>query len=181
MKKDHLNSRFNATVRRRLYMAVAIIASVVLLQRPVFNFQDDKGIMYVRSFSMTEKTFVVTQTELATGIPHVTAVMSTKGLRICNYFMIAGCVLCWLCFFEDRWRVFIALVTALLAGVYYILMIYYAMRMSSDHYATLYPNFMAILPAIVLQMMVFVRRNVFHVNLEAEDNALEKNDQPIIR
>jgi len=59
-------------------------------------------------------------------------------------------------------------------------MLFYAMQMSSDHYATLYPNIMAILPAIVCQLMVLTRQNIIHQNLEAEDNALEEPNQPYI-
>ena len=60
--------------RRLAYMALAIIASMVLFTRPVFNFQDDKGIKYIRSFSIEDNCFYVTQTEMETGISQITAV-----------------------------------------------------------------------------------------------------------
>ena len=180
MQQEEKNSIFSAPFRRLLYMVVAIVASAVLFMRPVFNFQDDKGIVYVRSFSMNQKSFIVTQTDLKTGVPHITATMSVKGLYICNQFMLWGCVLSLLLFWDDRWRITVVTLTALIAGAYYILMLLYAMQMSSDHYATLYPNIMAVLPAIVCQMMVLTRQNIIHQNLEAEDNALEEPNQPYI-
>ena len=159
-----------AMFRRWIYMAIAIAAAAVLFMRPVFNFQEDKGIIYVRSFSMDEKTFYVTQTTLDGGIPEITATMSVKGLYYCNKVMLWGSILCFLCFFS-RWRAWIATVVALIAGAYYLIMFYYAMKIADLHYATLYPNFMAFLPAIVCQMMVLTRQNVIHTVIEQADLA----------
>jgi len=149
-----------AMYRRWAYMLVAIVAAALLFTRPVFNFQDDKGIKYVRSFSMDQELFVVTQTELGTGAQEVTATMSVKGLYYCNKVMLWGAILCFLCFFSNKWRMGIAIATAVVCGAYYGLMIFYAVRIADMHYATLYPNMMAILPAIVLQMMVMIPRNI---------------------
>ena len=160
--------------RRWIYMAIAIAAAAFLQTRPVFNFQDDKGIIYIRSFSMDQKTFYVTQTTLSDHVPEVTATMSIAGLYWCNKAMLWGSILCLLCFFSNRWRILIATVTAVLAGAYYVLMVYYAMKMSDDHYATLYPNFMVIWPAIVCQFMVLTRQNVIKQIHDQADEALEK-------
>ena len=46
--------------------------------------------------------------------------------------------------------------------------------MSDDHYATLYPNFMVIWPAIVCQFMVLTRQNVIKQIHERADEALEQ-------
>ena len=160
-----------AMYRRGLYMLLAIVASAALLLRPVFSFQEDKGIMYIRSFSMDQKTFYVTQTDIKTQAEQITATMSVKGLYYMNIAMLCGCVLCFLCFFNDRWRLALALLTAFCAGLYYIFMVYYALGMSSDHYATLYPNLMATLPAVVMQLMVMVRRNVINTIVAEDDEA----------
>jgi hypothetical protein len=163
------NSDLHAMYRRWAYMAVAILASALLFLKPVFSFGDDKGIIYVRSFQMDRTHFWVTQTELETGIEHVTAVMSVKWLDRCNKIMLWGSILCLLCFFNNQWRFWIALATSLAAGVYYLFMAYYAMKISDLHYATLYPTVMAILPAIVLQMMVLVQRNVRHIGMYRDE------------
>jgi hypothetical protein len=160
----------NAMYRRWLYMVLAIITSVVLLHRPVFSFNEDKGIIYVRSFSMTQKTFIVTQTALANGAAEVTAIMSVKGLYYCAWALIISCVACLLSIFSDRRRMGWCVLAVFIAGAYYILMIYYAMRMSGDHYATLYPNFYALLPALVMQFMLLVRRSLAKTLMANNDN-----------
>lgn len=168
MEKEERNRALHAMYRRWAYMGIAIIASMVLSMRPVFSFQEDKGIKYVRSFSMTDTEFVVTQTELDTNASQITATMSVKGLHHCNKVMLWGAILCFLCFFSNRWRVRIAIFTAFVAGAYYVLMVVYALRMADEHYATLYPNIMAILPAIVCQMMVLTRHNVLQSEIDDE-------------
>ena len=156
--------------RRWLYMVLAIAASVVLLVRPVFSFQEDKGIKYVRSFSMTQKTFYVTQTDLKNGASEVTARMSIKGLYYCAWVLVICCAACMLTMFNDRRRMGWCVIAAFVAGAYYVLMVYYAMRMSGDHYATLYPNFYALLPALVMQFMLLVRRSVARTIMEANED-----------
>lgn len=162
---------------RWVYMGVAIIASLLLFTRPVFSFHEDKGIKYTRSFSMNQTTFFVTQTELESHIPEITASMSVKGLYYCNQVMLWGAILCLLCFFSSAWRVLIAIFTALSAGVYYLLMVYYAIQMADMHYATLYPNLMALLPAIVCQMMVLTRHNVLQSAIDEADSVLENEHE----
>lgn len=169
-KKKKMSRAEKAMYRRWVYMAVAIIAAVVLLHHPVCNFLDDKGILYVRSFSMTQEQFVVTQTDLATNISSTTATMSVKGLYYCIKAMIVGVILCFLCFFSDKWRIIIAVVTAFIAGFYYVFLVYYISKIADLHYATVYPNFMAILPAVVCQMMLLVRKNIFDEIAYAEDH-----------
>ena len=117
---------------------------------------------------MTDTEFVVTQTELDTNASQITAAMSVKGLHHCNKVMLWGAILCFLCFFSNRWRVRIAIFTAFVAGAYYVLMVVYALRMADEHYATLYPNIMAVLPAIVCQMMVLTRHNVLQSEIDDE-------------
>ena len=159
-----------AMYRRWAYMAVAILAAVILLHRPTCNFLDDKGIYYVRSFSMTQKEFVVTQTDLKTDASNISATMSLKGLYYCIMAMIGGVCLCFLCFFSNRWRIILAVITAFIAGSYYIILVYYIYKMSDVHYATVYPNLTALLPAVVCQMMLLVRKNIFDQIAYAEDH-----------
>ena len=155
--------------RRWIYMILAIIASAFLFTRPVLSFQEDRGIIYIRSFAMDQKVFTVTLTDLKTNVETVTQTMSVAGLYYCNKAMLYGSILCFLCFFSYKWRIRLAMFTAFCSGAYYILMVYYALRMSSDYYATLTPNFMALLPGIVLQMMVMVRQNVIKTIVSEED------------
>lgn len=157
-------------LRRWIYMSIAIIAAALLGTRPVFNFQSDTGMLYTRSFSMEDqKQFVVTQRELSTGAEEVAAIMSVKGLYYCSKAMLWGSMLCLLCFFSYRGRMTLIFVTVAAAGLFYILMIVYAIRMTDQHYATLYPNFAAIWPAIVLQAMLLTRSNMIREKIDEAD------------
>ena len=157
-------------LRRWIYMSIASIAAALLGTRPVFNFQSDTGMLYTRSFSMEDqKQFVVTQRELSTGAEEVAAILSVKGLYYCSMEMRWGSILCLLCFFSYRGRMTLIFVTVAAAGLFYILMIVYAIRMTDQHYATLYPNFAAIWPAIVLQAMLLTRSNMIHEKIDEAD------------
>lgn len=157
-------------LRRWIYMSIAIIAAALLGTRPVFNFQSDTGMLYTRSFSMEDqKQFVVTQRELSTGAEEVAAILSVKGLYYCSKAMLWGSMLCLLCFFSYRGRMTLIFVTVAAAGLFYILMIVYAYRMTDQHYATLYPNFAAIWPAIVLQAMLLTRSNMIREKIDEAD------------
>ena len=158
--------------RRWIYMIIAIAASALLFQRPVFNFQDDKGIIYIRSFSMDQQTFYVTQTDLKTGQQEITETMSVGMLYVCNKVMLWGCILCLLCFFSKKWRMWIALITALIAGAYYLLMAYYAIKLSDMHYVTLYPHLISALPAVVIEMMILVRYNLIRAGIDEDERAM---------
>lgn len=168
MENEEKKRALRALYRRWAYMVLAVIASALLFTRPVFSFQEDRGIKYVRSFSMTDRYFFVTQTELDTNRSQTNATMSVRALYYCNLVMLWGTILCLLCFFDNRWRVNIATVTAFVSGAYYVIMVYYALRIADDYYATLYPNIMAFLPAIVCQMMILTRRNVLQSEIEED-------------
>jgi len=158
-------------------MLMAVLASALLFVRPVFSFQEDKGIIYVRSFSMDSKMFYVTQTEMKTGMEEVVSTMSVKGLYICAWAMLATCLAALLCIFDDFWRMTLCIIAAALAGVYYLLMVYYAVQITDRFYTTLYPNLMAVLPAIVLQLMLLVRRDIAHDMMIANEDE-EKEEEP---
>lgn len=163
----------SAFYRRLSYMAIAIVASLLLFLHPVFNFQEDKGIIYVRSFSMDQKNFYVTQTDLKTGAAEITNTTSVKWFYYFNQAMLWGSILCFLCFFNNPLRITIAYLTAMLSGSYYILVMYYAMMLSDLHYTTLYPNYMVILPGIVCAMMLLTSKNVIQTIVYRADKALE--------
>jgi len=168
---DH--SALYAMYRRWIYMVIAIAASALLFQRPVFDFQEDKGIIYIRSFSMDQHTFYVTQTDLKTGQQEITETMSVNMLYICNKLMLWSCIICLLWFFSRRGRMWIALITALIAGAYYLLMAYYAVKMSDMHYVTLYPHLISALPAVVIEMMILLRHNLIHAGIDEDERAME--------
>ena len=157
--------------RHFIFVLVAIVAVALLPSKPIFSFQSDKGILYERSFSMDRHQFVVTQTDLATGAEHVTATMSVNGLYYCYLGMLFGSIACLFGFFSRKGIKICHFVIAV-AGVYYGLAIFYALRMTDLHYATLFPTITIILPAIVIQMMLLARRNI----LRATRNENEEGD-----
>ncbi|MBQ7259513.1 MAG: hypothetical protein IJS57_06155 [Paludibacteraceae bacterium] len=163
-----------AMYRRWIYMVVAILASVFMLFHPACRFLEDKGIRYIRSFSMTQTEITVTQTDLKTNADTVTATMSVKGLYYCVIAMIVGSSLCFLCFFDDKWRIILAIITACIAGLYYVLFVYYIFQIADKQFATVYPNFVVILPAIICQMMLLTRRSIFQEIADTEEEGSEE-------
>ena len=171
---DH--ATLSAMYRRWAYMLIAIAASAVMSLHPVFSFQQDKGIIYVRSFSMDQKRFYVTQTDMSSGAQEITAVTSVKWLYYCSKAMLWGSILCFLCFFSNPIRLGITYAVAAVSGFYYVLMVYYSMYLSDLHYATISPNFMAIFPGIVCAMMVLTGKNIIRDGIDRTDRALERYD-----
>ena len=163
----------HAMYRRWAYMVLAILGSAILFHQPVLSFQEDKGIIYVRSFSMDEHVFQVTQTELATGIHQITETMSVAGLYYCNKVMLYGSILCLLCFFSNVWRIRIAMMTVLACAVYYGFLIYYALHISDAHFATLVPNVFTFIPAVVLEMMLLVRHNIHQTYMDRDEAGID--------
>ena len=164
------NYKLRAMYRRWLYMILAIVVSALMFKGPVFSFQQDKGILYIRSFAMDQQTFYVIQTDLKTNVEEVVETMSVKGLYYCNWALLTSCIACFLCFFSSRWRMSLCVLAVIFAGAYYIIMIYYAMQITENYFATLTPNLWAVLPAIVLQLMLIVRRNVLRKKLDENEN-----------
>ena len=169
-------SELSALYRRLAYTVVAVMASLLLFEHPVFNFQDDKGIIYVRSFSMNQKTFYVTQTDLKTGVGEITATTSVKWFYLCNKAMLWGCILSLLTFFSTRLRLTVTYITAVVAGFYYVLVVYYALKLADLHYTTLYPNYMIVLPAVVCAMMILVSKNIIKTQVDRIDREMETYD-----
>lgn len=157
--------------RRILYMAVAIIAAALMSLEPAFSFQDDKGIIYVRSCTMTDKKVQLTQTELSTGITSVVATRSVIGLYYTRIAMLVGSILVFLCFFRNRWRLRLCILVIACASAYYILLIYYAVQLTDVFFVTITPHFTVILPAIILEMMVLTRRNILNERLDRDERS----------
>ena len=114
---------------------------------------------------------------METGISQITATMPVKALYYCNKLMLWGSILCFLCFFSSRWRISIAIITAFIAGAYYVIMAYYALRIADEQYATITLSIMAVLPAVVCQMMLLTRRNILQSNLDKADFALDNDTE----
>ncbi|MBR3408215.1 MAG: DUF4293 family protein [Paludibacteraceae bacterium] len=148
--------------KRWLFMLVAIAAAMVLRYVPVFEFQGDKGVISNRTYEMDQKNFYAWQTNFDTNERVIVGVVSVKGLYYCDLAMIGTSILCLLCFFSDRWRIWLTLITVLLCGAYYALMAYYAMHISDEWFPTIYPTLAAILPAVVLEAMVLTRKSLLH-------------------
>ena len=170
-----INNERAALRKRGLYMVLALVAAIVLLFEPVFSFQQDKGIKYVRSFTMKQKVVLVTQTELENGVSEVVETMSIRGLHYCAWALILACVSCLVCSIDDRRCMQLCLIGISLAGLYYLLMIYYAIQIVDDFYATLYPNFFALLPAVIIELLILVRRSIAH-NLIIENTDEEEEE-----
>ena len=167
------NGELSFMYRRWAYMIIGIVASLLLFTHPVFNFQDDKGIIYVRSFSMDQHYFYVTQTDLKTGAAEITDQTSVQWFYYCNKAMLWGCILCFLCFFSNPVRITISYLTAVISGCYYILVVYYSLHLADLHYTTLYPNYMIVLPGIVCAMMILTGKNVIQTIIHRADKAMD--------
>lgn len=149
-------------------MLTAILAAMVLYYKPVFNFESDKGIYYTRSFQMDAQDFYTIQTDLKTGVAKIEEHSSVKGFRYCAIAMLVTGTLTLLCVFRRSWRRLLALLCALSAAAYLILVVYYAIYLADTHYVTLYPNAYLALPILVLLCMLLLRSNIVH-DYEDED------------
>ena len=162
-------------LKRLIFILLAIIATLVLKDHPVFSFQEDKGIIYIRSFTMDNYDFYVIQTNISTGASDIIDIMSVSGLHFCAWAILVVCGLTFIWFWDDVWRMRLCVLAAVLAGVYYIIMIYYALEITDEYFTTLYPNIFAVLPAIVLQLMLIVRRSIART-LRSQNDDEEKED-----
>jgi hypothetical protein len=115
---------------------------------------------YERVYSMTPSTFTLTLTDLETGFSHVKGTESVAGLLWCAVAMLAGCVLCGVWYYRRRLLKKLCSITIFFAVFYYLLMLFYALLLMEQYSATLWPNWAAFMPLIVLEMMLLIRRNV---------------------
>ena len=164
----------NSSVKRLLYMLVAIIATIPMHFYPDLNFQSDKGIIYMRSYEMDQTHFRVIQTKLDNSETEVVATMSIVWLKRAKWAILGATILCLLCFFNNQWRIIISLLTIVLCGTYYIVLISYSMRISDAEFPTIYPTLITVLPAIVVQMMVLLRKNILE-DVRHRDETMEND------
>ena len=170
----------NKNKRHRLLLkwgrlVLAIVSSILLLNKPVFNFIDEKGLENTRTYVMTTRTFEVHHIEMATGIDKLMWTMSVKGLFYGALAILIGCIGCTVFYSLHRLRILICTITAFAAGTYYMIMMYYAIRLSQEFFLILYPNWVALLPVVVLVTILWIRKDTLRRLIDAvqdEDEGL---------
>ena len=178
-KKENMAGK-NKNKRNRLLLkwgrlVLAIVSSIILLNKPVFNFIDEKGIISVKTYKITTRTFEMHFVDMKTGLDELVGAMSVKGLFYGALAILLGCIVCTL-FYEDlEIRILSASITAFMAGAYYLLIGYYAIRLSQEFCLILYPNWVALLPVVVLVTMLWIRKDTLRRLIDAvqdEDEGL---------
>lgn len=163
----------NRIVRKWGRLILAIVSSVLLLNKPVYDFPDEPGMENVRTYTMTTRTFEVHHIEMATGMDTLMGTMSVKGLFFGALAILLGSVVCTVFYSDHIVRVLSSMITACLAGGYYLIMIYYAVRLSQEFFLIIYPNWIAILPLVVLLSMLSIRKETVHRLVAAKQKADE--------
>ena len=154
-------------------LVLAIVSSVLMLTQPVFNFLDEKGLENFRIYKMTPHRFEVHHIEMATGIDKLMGTMSVDGLFYSALAVLIGCVVCTVFYSSHRLRILFSSITAFLAGAYYLIMVFYAIRLSQTFFLVLYPNWIAILPTVILITMLSIRKETVRKLLDAKLKADE--------
>jgi len=154
-------------------LVLAIVASVLLLNKPVLSFLDEPGLENVRTYRMTPSRFEVHHIEMATGLDKLMGAMSVKGLYYGAWAILLGCIACALLYESHRTRIIVCSITAFLAGAYYMIMIYYAIRLSQKFFLIIYPNWITLLPLVVLITMLFIRNETVRKLIDAQQDADE--------
>ena len=173
-KKENMAGK-NKSKRHRFLLkwgrlVLAIVSSIILLNKPVFNFIDERGLENTRTYVMTTRMFEVHHIEMATGIDKLMWTMSVKGLFYGALAILIGCIVCALLYESHRIRILISSITAFMAGAYYLLIGYYAIRLSQEFCLILYPNWVALLPAIVLVTMLSIRNSTVRKLMEVKQD-----------
>lgn len=158
-------------------LVLAIAASILLLNKPVFNAIDEKGLENLRTYKITTRTFEVHHIDYATGLDKLMGTMSLKGLFYGAWAILLGCVVCTLFYGNLQVRILAASITAILAGSYYLLMVYYAIQLSQKFYLIFYPNLIALLPAVILIIMLYIRNYTVRILLTVRLNEEEGLEQ----
>ena len=156
-------------------LVLAIVSSILLLSKPVFNFIDEKGIVSVKTYKITTRTFEMHFVDMKTGLDELVGAMSISGLFYGALAIMVGCFLCALLYESHRIRILISSITAFMAGAYYLLIGYYALRLSQEFCLILYPNWVALLPVVVLVTMLRIRKDTLRKLIDAvqdEDEGL---------
>ena len=144
-------------IRKWGRLVLAIVSSIILLNKPVFNFVDEKGIVSIKTYKITTRTFEMHYVNMTTGLDELVGAMSISCLFYGALAILIGCVACALLYESHRLRILSASITAFMAGAYYLLIGYYAIRLSQKFFLILYPNWVALLPALVLVTMLSIR------------------------
>ena len=179
-KENMAGKNKNKSKRHRLLLkwgrlVLAIVSSIILLNKPVFNFIDEKGIVSVKTYKITTRTFEVHHIEMATGIDKLMGTMSVKGFFYGALAILIGCIVCTVYYSFHRLRILICTITAFAAGTYYLIMMYYAIRLSQEFFLIIYPNWIALLPVVVLITMLWIRKDTLRRLIDAvqdEDEGL---------
>ena len=173
--KNKNKSKRNRLLLKWGRLVLAIVSSIILLNKPVFNFIEEKGIVSVKTYKITTRTFEMHFVDMKTGLDELVGAMSVKGLFYGALAILLGCIVCTL-FYEDlEIRILSASITAFMSGAYYLLIGYYAIRLSQEFCLILYPNWVALLPAIVLVTMLWIRKDTLRRLIDAvqdEDEGL---------
>ena len=151
-------------------LVLAIVSSIILLNKPVFNFIDEKGIISVKTYKITTRTIEMHHVDMKTGLDELVGAMSISGLFYGALAIMVGCFLCALLYESHRIRILISSITAFMAGAYYLLIGYYAIRLSQEFCLILYPNWVALLPAIVLVTMLSIRNSTVRKLMEVKQD-----------
>ena len=168
--KNKNKSKRNRLLLKWGRLVLAIVSSIILLNKPVFNFIDEKGIVSVKTYKITTRTFEMHFVDMKTGLDELVGAMSVKGLFYGALAILLGCIVCTL-FYEDlEIRILSASITAFMSGAYYLLIGYYAIRLSQEFCLILYPNWVALLPAIVLVTMLWIRKDTLRRLIDAKQD-----------
>lgn len=161
---------------RWIYMSVAIVLSWLLSLQPAYILQSEKGIFSTRHYQIDQNNVTVIQTGFEDQIDVVMEVISIKGLHICQQLMFWGSLLCFLSFFSDIWRQRLAIITAVFAGVYYGFFVYYAVHIVDLYFPTLWPTWTIVLPGIIIELMILVRKSIIRERMETIDEGDKPED-----
>jgi hypothetical protein len=179
-KENMAGKNKNKSKRNRLLLkwgrlVLAIVSSIILLNKPVFNFIDEKGIVSVKTYKITTRTFEMHHVDMKTGLDELVGAMSISGLFYGALAILIGCIVCTVFYSLHRFRILICTITAFAAGTYYLIMMYYAIRLSQKFFLILYPNWVALLPVVVLVTMLWIRKDTVRRLIDAvqdEDEVL---------
>ena len=84
-KENMAGKNKNKSKRHRLLLkwgrlVLAIVSSIILLNKPVFNFIDEKGIISVKTYKITTRTIEMHHVDMKTGLDELVGAMSISGL-----------------------------------------------------------------------------------------------------
>ena len=71
---------------------------------------------------------------MTTGLDELVGAMSVKGFFYGALAMLIGSVVCTIFYSFHRLRILICTITAFAAGTYYLIMMYYAIRLSQEYF-----------------------------------------------